>query len=38
LRTSPAQVRLSGFLAHLKGRGLRGVELIVSDACLGLPI
>jgi putative transposase len=26
----------SGFLAHLKGRGLRGVELIVSDACLGL--
>src|ERR1700676_106156 len=23
----------SGFLAHLKGRGLRGVELIVSDAC-----
>ena len=26
----------SGFLAHLKERGLRGVELIVSDACLGL--
>jgi len=26
----------SGFLAHLKGRGLRGVELIVSDACMGL--
>src|SRR5580704_12042560 len=26
----------SAFLAHLKGRGLRGVELIVSDACLGL--
>jgi putative transposase len=25
----------SGFLAHLKGR-LRGVELIVSDACIGL--
>ena len=24
------------FLAHLKGRGLRGVELIVSDACMGL--
>ena len=26
----------SAFLAHLKGRGLRGVELIVSDACMGL--
>jgi putative transposase len=26
----------SGFLAHLKQRGLTGVELIVSDACLGL--
>jgi putative transposase len=26
----------SGFLAHLKGRGLGGVELIVSDACMGL--
>jgi putative transposase len=26
----------SSFLAHLKERGLRGVELIVSDACLGL--
>ena len=26
----------SAFLAHLKGRGLRGVELIVSDACIGL--
>lgn len=26
----------SGFLAHLKGRGLSGVELIVSDACMGL--
>jgi putative transposase len=26
----------SGFLAHLKQRGLAGVELIVSDACLGL--
>jgi len=26
----------SGFLAHLKRRGLAGVELIVSDACLGL--
>ena len=26
----------SGFLAHLKGRGLAGVRLIVSDACMGL--
>lgn len=26
----------SGFLAHLKERGLQGVKLIVSDACLGL--
>ena len=26
----------SAFLAHLKERGLSGVELIVSDACLGL--
>ncbi len=26
----------SGFLAHLKQRGLKGVELIVSDACMGL--
>ena len=26
----------SGFLKHLKDRGLRGVELIVSDACTGL--
>jgi transposase-like protein len=26
----------SSFLAHLKGRGLQGVELIVSDACMGL--
>jgi transposase-like protein len=26
----------SGFLAHLKGRGLKGVELIISDACMGL--
>ena len=25
-----------GFLKHLKSRGLSGVELIVSDACLGL--
>lgn len=26
----------SGFLRHLKKRGLKGVELITSDACLGL--
>lgn len=26
----------SGFLRHLKARGLKGVELIVSDACMGL--
>jgi putative transposase len=26
----------SGFLAHLKGRGLAGVRLIISDACMGL--
>lgn len=26
----------SGFLRHLKERGLSGVKLIVSDACLGL--
>ena len=26
----------SGFLKHLKQRGLNGVELIISDACLGL--
>lgn len=25
-----------GFLAHLKGRGLRGGELFISDACAGL--
>lgn len=25
-----------GFLRHLKTRGLRGVQLIVSDACMGL--
>lgn len=24
------------FLAHLKGRGLSGVKLIISDACMGL--
>jgi len=26
----------SAFLKHLKGRGLKGVRLIISDACLGL--
>lgn len=26
----------SGFLRHLKERGLKGVELVVSDACMGL--
>ena len=26
----------SAFLQHLKGRGLKGVELIISDACMGL--
>ena len=26
----------SGFLAHLKERGLTGVKLVISDACLGL--
>lgn len=26
----------SGFLKHLKQRGLTGVQLIISDACLGL--
>lgn len=26
----------AGFLAHLKGRGLSGVQLIISDACMGL--
>ncbi|MDJ0947142.1 MAG: IS256 family transposase [Kiloniellales bacterium] len=26
----------SAFLKHLKERGLKGVELVVSDACLGL--
>jgi hypothetical protein len=25
----------SGFLRHLKERGLKGVRLIISDACLG---
>lgn len=25
-----------GFLKHLKGRGLSGVRLLISDACLGL--
>jgi transposase-like protein len=26
----------SGFLKHLKERGLHGVKLIIADACLGL--
>ena len=26
----------SGFLRHLKERGLSGVKLIFSDACMGL--
>jgi putative transposase len=26
----------SGFLAHLKARGLKAVKLIISDACMGL--
>jgi putative transposase len=26
----------SGFLAHLKARGLKGVDMVTSDACLGL--
>jgi len=26
----------SAFLKHLKARGLKGVELVISDACLGL--
>ncbi|MEJ2653350.1 MAG: IS256 family transposase [Gammaproteobacteria bacterium] len=26
----------SGFLRHLKDRGLKGVRLIISDACMGL--
>ena len=26
----------SAFLAHLKERGLRGVKLVISDACMGL--
>ena len=26
----------SSFLAHLKQRGLKGVKLIISDACMGL--
>jgi hypothetical protein len=25
-----------GFLRHLKERGLAGVQLIISDACIGL--
>jgi transposase-like protein len=30
------QAGWSSFLKHLKGRGLAGVRLIISDACLGL--
>jgi putative transposase len=30
------KVGWSGFLAHLKQRGLKGVRLITSDACIGL--
>ena len=26
----------SGFLRHLKSRGLSGVQMFISDACLGL--
>ena len=26
----------AGFLSHLKARGLKGVRLVISDACLGL--
>src|SRR5699024_8554692 len=26
----------SGFLKHLKGRGLQGTRLFISDACMGL--
>jgi putative transposase len=26
----------SGFLKHLKERGLHGIQLIISDACMGL--
>ena len=26
----------SAFLSHLKGRGLKGVRLIITDACMGL--
>jgi len=26
----------SGFLEHLKARGLKGVRLVISDACMGL--
>ena len=26
----------SGFLEHLKSRGLKGVRLVISDACMGL--
>jgi transposase-like protein len=29
-------ISMSAFLKHLKGRGLRGVRLIILDACMGL--
>lgn len=31
-----AKAGWSGFPSHLKQRGLQGVELIISDACMGL--
>src|SRR6476661_8931157 len=31
-----AKAGWSGFLKHLKERGLKGVRLIISDACIGL--
>jgi transposase-like protein len=34
--TKEDKVGWSGFLRHLKKRGLTGVKLIISDACLGL--
>ena len=35
-RTKEDKAGWSGFLKHLKGRGLKGVRLIISDACIGL--
>lgn len=32
----PDTAGCSAFLKHLKERGLRGLRLIISDACLGL--